>query len=898
MLLNRDLSGTAAILLLFASQISSWSQPAPVQPHSTRTIPTLLALRTRLLSHKLCCKALRRHGFILLCLINFLMTVPLHAEKEVIGLNSGWSFRQVTPNTPLPQWLPAKVPGDVHTALLENHLIPDPFHRDNEAKLQWIEHANWEYKDSFVVLAATLAHEHVELVFKGLDTKALVSVNGKPALTADNAFREWRIDAKQLLKPGDNEIHIVFPSGTAPPGPKPYIRRPAYEYGWDWGPRFVLSGLNGPVQLEVWDEARVADLYVSQQQVSAPVAHLNVEADILATSDGSAEIALHYGRPGSSELQRQMVTLHTGLNRINMPVEIKKPDLWFPAGYGAQPIYTFTLDVRAAARLQDSRSVHAGLRSVVLRRDVDTWGRSFELIVNGIPIFAKGANVIPFDSFPSRVTTAKYRYILESAVKANMNMVRQWGGGYYETDEFYDICDELGLMVWQDMMFANNWQPGDYAMKENVAAEVDYQIRRLRNHPSVVLLCGNNELEPVFHGDHDQVAGIKVDRPALQYYLTTFSGIIGAAAARLEPEVPFWPSSPSADYEPTSDSYRSGDTHDWTVWHGQQPFSAYEQHFPRFLTEYGFQSFPLIESVRLFTEAGDRTGITTPIMLAHQKNDSGNALIREYMLRDYSEPKNFESFLYVSQILQAEGIKIGAEHLRRNRSRTMGSIYWQLNDCWPVASWSSIDSYGQWKALQYYARRFYSPVLVSPHLDAGILQVAVVSDKTTDIKADLRVRVMTLAGKVVSETTKQIDVPKLSSGVFEEVSMQSLQASTLDLAKVFVVADLTQDGTLLSRNLLYLVPTKNITLPTVHLMSTLSAAAPGRFKLHISSDVLARSVWIRLPPNDAELSDNFFDILPGQGVDVTIQSTRTLDQLRKELQLMSLSDAFATPASK
>ena len=829
---------------------------------------------------------------VLLCVFVSILSVPAQAEKQMIPLLSDWKFRQVPASTDTSSapWFPAAVPGDVDTALLQNHLIPDPFYRENESKLQWIEKADWEYESSFDVRPAVLAHKNVTLVFKGLDTRAIVSVNGKDALTADNAFREWRLDAKSLLHPGKNRIHVLFPSETAAPGPKPYIRRPAYEYGWDWGPRFVLSGISGPVQLETWDDARISDLSVRQPQVSAEVAHLSVEADVMASHDGPGELRLRYGIGGVHELQ-QNAMLHTGLNHMVFPVEIPRPQLWFPVGYGGQPIYNFHLDVSMDDRMQDSRNVRTGLRSVVLRRDVDAWGRSFEFVVNGIPIFAKGADVIPLDSFPSRVSTSDYRHLLTSAVQANMNMIRHWGGGYYETDEFYDICDELGLMVWQDMMFANNWKPGDYALKQNVAVEVDEQIRRLRNHPSVVLLCGNNELEPVFKGEK-QTAGITVDRPALQYYLTTFSGIIGAAAARLEPEIPFWPSSPSADYEPTSATYNSGDVHDWTVWHGEQPFSAYEEHFPRFVTEYGFQSFPLIDSVRKFTLPEDRTSITTPVMLAHQKNASGNALIHEYLLRDYSEPKNFESFLYVSQILQAEGIKIGAEHLRRNRNRIMGSIYWQLNDCWPVASWSSIDSYGRWKALQYYARRFYSPVLVSPHVENGMLRVAVVSDQTSDLGAELHVRLVTLTGKILGDWTKAITVPKLSSSVFEEKSMQSLQALAPDLAQVFIVADLHKNGVSLSHNLLYLVPTKQVQLPEAHLSWSLHSGSAGSYKMHISSDVLARSVWIRLPENNAELSDNFFDIIPGESIDIQVKSGASLDELRKEIQVTSLVDAF------
>ena len=441
------------------------------------------------------------------------------------------------------------------------------------------------------------------------------------------------------------------------------------------------------------------------------------------------------------------VDLHTGANVIDFPIEIVKPNLWFPAGYGGQPLYSFTAQIDGKGTVVEERKLKTGLRSIVLDRHLDQWGRSFQLIVNGIPVFAKGADVIPFDSFPNRVTTADYRRILESAKDANMNMIRHWGGGYYESDEFYAICDELGIMVWQDFMFGNDWQPGTYDFKLNIEAEAEDQVKRLRNHPSIVVWCGNNETEEALAWGDRQKLPADVRYQMWQDYLTEFSGILTRVVARLAPETPYWPSSPSADYEATSDKYVSGDAHDWSVWHGRVPFTEYEKHQWRFVTEYGFQSFPEWKTIESFTEPEDRTGIFTAVMLAHQKNNEGNSIIADYLSKDYPKPKDFKSFLYASQVLQAEGIKIGAEHFRRSRPETMASIYWQLNDCWPVASWSSIDYYGRWKALQYYARRFYAPELVSPHIEEGVVKFYVVSDKTAAHEAVLRTRMMDLMGR-------------------------------------------------------------------------------------------------------------------------------------------------------
>ncbi len=541
----------------------------------------------------------------------------------------------------------------------------------------------------------------------------------------------------------------------------------------------------------------------------------------------------------------------------------------------------------------DSTNVMTGLRSIVLDRHPDKWGRSFQLVVNGIPVFAKGADVIPFDSFPNRVTTADYRRILESARDANMNMIRHWGGGYYETDEFYQICDELGILVWQDFMFGNDWQPGTYSFKLNIEAEAEDQVRRLRNHPSIVLWCGNNETEGAMGWMPRPTLPADVRYQMWQDYLTEFSGILPRVVARLEPEVPYWPSSPSADYEALSSHYQSGDAHIWDVWHGRVPFSTYETHNARFVTEYGFQSFPEMKTIEAFTEPADRASIFTPVMLAHQKNNEGNSIIHDYLLKDYPEPKDFASFLYVSQVLQAEGIKIGAEHFRRSRPETMGSIFWQLNDCWPVASWSSIDYYGRWKALQWYARRFYAPVLVSPHVEDGSVKVYVVSDKTLPTPASLRVRLMDFDGKVLLEENHDFSIDPLASKVYLDWPLAKLtQAGAADTSRVFVVAEVSAAGSQLSRNLLYIAPTKEIQLKPAKLSIT-TIGTNGIYKIRVTSPVLARDVYISLGAIDAKLTDNYFDILPGETAEINATTNATLAELKAQLKVVSLTDAFA-----
>ena len=832
------------------------------------------------------------------------------AQNVVVALDHGWQFRQIAAAAEQNEngWLPATVPGDVHLDLLANKKIPDPFFRDNEARLQWIENASWEYQTNFEAPPDLLARSHVDLVFDGLDAAAEVYVNGTLVLTANNMFRIWRVPVKGNLHAGKNLLRVVFPKpikiaaevAAADPwqpktktAEKTYIRKAAFDYGWDWGPRFVTSGIWRPVRLEAWDKVRIADFAIRQRDVSKDVAHLDAEVEVEAAGAGSTQVRVQYTASGKPITLVSTVAVHAGRNVIDLPVEIRQPRLWYPAGYGEQPLYEFTAQVGAAGQASDERKVKAGLRSIVLHRQLDKWGRSFEFVVNGIPVFAKGADVIPFDSFPNRVTTADYRRILESARDANMNMIRHWGGGYYETEEFYSICDELGIMVWQDFQFGNDWQPGTYAFKLNIEAEAEDQVRRLRNHPSIVLWCGNNETESAMSWAPRPALPPEVRYQMWQDYLTEFSGILPRVVARLEPEIPYWPSSPSADYEALSDHFQSGDAHIWDVWHGRVPFSTYETHHARFVTEYGFQSFPEMKTIEAFTEPEDRAGIFTPVMLAHQKNNEGNSIIHDYLLKDYPEPKDFASFLYVSQVLQAEGIKIGAEHFRRSRPETMGSIFWQLNDCWPVASWSSIDYYGRWKALQYYAKRFYAPILVSPHVEDGALKVYIVSDKTAATTATLRVRLMDFSGKLLLKDSHAVKVTPLSSQVYLDWPLQKLtDAGAADTSRVFVVADLSADGAEISRNLAYLAPVKQIHLRPAALQVE-TTGANGNYKISVTSAVLARSVYLSFGNLDVKVSENYFDLLPGETVEITAESAASLEAVKAQLKVISLTDAFA-----
>jgi beta-mannosidase len=859
-------------------------------------------------------------------------------QKQVTELNRGWQFRLardsslnhvpgVTPEVDpailqrVSNWIPAEVPGCVQTDLLQNKIIPEPFYRDNEKNLQWIGQEDWEYQTSFDVSSSTLARKHIELVFQGLDTYATVFLNGQGILRADNMFRIWRVDAKPYLKQGSNTLQIVFrspinevlkqiqslpyqlPSISVHDadvekgiGTDPYTRKAPYQYGWDWGPRFVTMGIWKTLTLESWDEAVIRDLHIAQNEVTADVANISANLEVESNANSAAKITVSYIGPEtkSSRKIERSVTLHPGLNRVNLPLEIEKPARWFPAGYGSQSLYDFSATLDIGHSTIDQAKVRTGLRSLELRREPDHWGRSMEFVVNGIPIFGKGADVIPFDSFPSRVTAERYRQILQSAHDANMNMIREWGGGIYENDDFYNICDELGLIIWQDFIFGGDMYPGDTEFLDNVRQEAVDQVKRLRNHPSIVIWCGNNEVETgwMHWGDRQQfkqAIGEKAAAKVWQDYMVLFARVLPDVVVEYGQPVPYWPSSPSANFEDDPDTQRIGDMHYWQVWHALAPIEEYKNQLPRFMTEYGFQSFPEMATIKSFSIPAD-WDISSAVMLSHQKNKGGNGRIYDYLLRYYGQPKDFESFLYASQVMQAEAIKVGAEHLRRNRPRTMGSLYWQLNDCWPVASWASIDYSGRWKALQYYARRFYNDLLVSPNEENSALQIYVVSDKQQTQPAQLRVRLMDLAGKMLEEKSQDIQVKPLASDVYLSLPVTQLLAQRRR-NQVFIDTQLVVSGAVVSRNLYFFDHMKNVRLPQPEIKADIASTAGG-YRVTLQSAQIARDVYLAFGDQDATFSDNYIDLLPGESVQIDIKSKASLEQLRQAMKVVSLYDAF------
>ncbi|HEY8562411.1 MAG TPA: glycoside hydrolase family 2 protein [Pyrinomonadaceae bacterium] len=845
--------------------------------------------------------------FGLILVLSVFLTVSAQAQmsapKTEISLNSGWKFRQIGET----EWLPATVPGCVHTDLLANKKIEDPFYRDNEKQQQWIGKTDWEYQTTFNVSAQTLKRRNIEIVFYGLDTYADVFLNDKPVLGADNMFRTWRVDVKGALRAGENVLRIKFrsPINEILPAMKklayelpavndqgektsPYTRKAPYQYGWDWGPRFVTSGVWKPVALVAWDGARIEDLHVRQNSLSKETADLSAAVEVVAAAETNAVIEIE-NTTDKKKVGTKTVKLSAGVNKVAIDFVLPNPKIWFPVGHGDQPLYTFKAKLIVNENAVDERSRRTGLRTLELRQKPDEHGISFEFVVNGVPVFARGANWIPADVFPTRMTKEKYKKLLTSLRDANMNMLRVWGGGIYEDDYYYDLADEMGILVWQDFMFACSMYPGDQKFLENVRREAIDNVKRLRNHPSIVLWCGNNEIETAWaHWGWKE----RLPNHIWDDYVKLFVRLLPEVLDEYDNSRPYWQSSPSSNFQDDADSQRIGDVHYWQVWHAEKPYKEYEKQFPRFMSEYGFQSFPEIETVKTYTTEEDRRSIETPVMLAHQRHPRGNQLVRAYMLREYDEPKDFESFLYVSQVLQAEGIKIGAEHFRRIMPRNMGSLYWQANDVWPVASWSGMDYFGRWKALMYYTRCFYNPLLVSPHVDEeGNLSVTIVNDTPEAKNARLVLSLIETSGRVLNSKTLDLTIePLKGKSYFAQKTGEFLSGA--DDRKAFLHAELKIDGKTVSQNEYFFKPFKELNLTRPVIKTEIAPTANG-FKIALSAETLAKAVYLSGFPVGF-FTDNYFDLIPGRPREIEFRADRkiSVDEFRRQLKVRSLIDAF------
>ena len=841
------------------------------------------------------------HRYLSLLFLGFFLLHSKFSQAQdfnTFDLGGAWKFRQGGTK----EWLPAKVPGVVHLDLMRNNRIPDPYMRDNESKLQWIGEAGWEYTKTFRLDEKNFSWKHIDLVAKGLDTYANVYLNDSLILVADNMFREWYVDIRRFLHPGNNTLRIQFPAiltedkaryaklPTKLPGDeKVVIRKAAYHFGWDWGPTLVTSGIWRPIYIREWNELKVLGVQYIQKKLTDSVADLATEFTLFSEPGDTAEIRIFND---STELLRKQVSLNKGMNLVRGDFSIKSPARWWPNGMGNPSLYNLKYQVYFKGKLAGEGRQKLGLRTIELVQDKDSAGRTFYFKVNGIPVFVKGANYIPQDNFVPRVTDSAYKALIADVKLANMNMLRVWGGGIYENDIFYDLCDENGIMVWQDFMFACAMYPGNKEFLENIKDEAIQNIVRLRRHPSIALWCGNNEIDEGWKnwGWQKQYGYNSKDSAAIyRNYMMIFKLTLPENVRKFDSARAYISTSPRLGWG-HAESLTQGDSHYWGVWWGKEPFSTYETKFGRFMSEYGFQGFPDYSTIKKFTSPADRT-LRSPVMKAHQKHPTGYETIDEYLLRDYRKPKNFESYGYVSQLLQAKGIVMAIEAQRRSRPYCMGTLYWQLNDCWPVVSWSSRDYYGKKKALHHALPSAYNNLLLSPVIENGHVKVYIISDEQNLRQAVMTVKLRDFAGNIHFTRDYRVEIRGNSSGVYFD-TLQSSLLGNLNPNGLLLQVTLSggDPGMSPSRNILYFVSPKDLDLPVPSVEKKVTEI-PGGYSIRLSCNKLAKNLYLSTAVK-GDFSDNYFDLLPGEPVDVKFTTTKKNPKMADVIIVKSLIDTY------
>lgn len=801
-----------------------------------------------------------------------------------------WQFKNIKEK----KWLTAKVPGTVHLDLMDHNIIPDPFKDENEKKVQWIENEDWEYQTRFTISPKELGNQHIDLVFSGFDTFSEIFLNGKLLVKTDNMFRKWEIPVKEFLKEGENELKVKFKSAvkegkklaekvpfTMPESPRSFVRKAQYQFGWDWGPRLVTAGIWKDVKLEFWNRAKVNNIQVQQHTVTNSLAKISFNMEIFAEEEGEYYVGFNINR-GTYRF-----TLKKGLNTIAVPYTIKNPKLWQPNGWGNPNLITTKITLykyKGGCVIKDSE-VRYGLRTVELVQEKDEKGKSFYFKVNGKPLYAKGTNWIPGDSFSPRMTREKYRQLIKDTREANMNMIRIWGGGVYEDDEFYKACDENGILIWQDFMFAGSFYPADDHFLNNVKEEVKDQVRRLQNYPSIALWCGNNEIDEaiVNWGYQKQFKYSKNDSLQVwkDYRKLFHETIPNTLKESLTPDKNiYWPSSPSIGWG-HKESLTEGDSHYWGVWWGEQPFEIYNDKVGRFMSEYGFQGMPSLEAVKFMFSGTPELKLQNPVVKAHEKHSRGWEIINGYMNRDYKISEDFIKYNYISQLLQARGMKIAVEAHRRAKPYNMGTLYWQLNDCWPVVSWSSIDYLGNWKALHYQMKRSFEQQAILTEEKNGILNFYAVNDgldKFDDVS--IEIRALNFEGKILSHISSVPDGKVLESVLkLDPVEIETLIPEA-DKNKTFLQLILKDgNGKIIAQNIHFFSKPNEMKLTKPNLQ--VKQISPTEIEL--STNVLAKDIYLM---GDTHFSDNFFDLLPNTSKKILL--SKPLDKV----EVMSLWDAL------
>jgi len=804
-------------------------------------------------------------------------------KVETLRLDEGWQFSQTGKN----QWYDAEVPGSVQRDLIRHGVLPDPYFGTNENVVQWPEKEDWDFKKSFMLSEEQLNHDDALLFFEGLDTHADVFLNGSRILQSQNMFVGHKISVKNLLRKGENNLYIRFfspitrmlpaaatagfdyPADNDHGTPKlsVYSRKAPYQFGWDWGMRLVQMGIWKPITLTFYDKARIDDFFVKQTSVTKEKAIIDNQIEIYSVEPQpvDASIAIEYGLKGESQKTvSKNIVLNPGKNVVSIPLQIDNPKRWMPVNWGKPYLYDFKAKLSFGNQTIAEKIESVGLRKVQLIQKDDEIGKSFYFEVNDIPLFAKGANYIPGEILRTQQDTAYYQRLFDNITSANMNFVRVWGGGTYEDDYFYRLADEKGILVWQDFIFGCTPYPSDDVFLQNVREEVIYNVKRLRNHASLAFWCGNNEIEEgLRYWGWDKRNTPETMELWKKGYDKTFRTLIPDLLSQYDGTRSYIHGSPYNSSWGKIESFKSSDVHDWGLWHGRMPFEAMADRLPRFASEFGFQSFPEMKTIRTFATEKD-FDINSDVMKIHQKSGVGNVIIKQYMDMYFHEPKNFEDFVYLGLVMQGNGMEEAVEANRRGRPYCMGALYWQINDDWPVVSWSSIDYYNNWKAQHYRMRDVFAPLALGVKFADNKLNYYTMSDYLNDIdNLKLTIQVIDFSKGVVRELKEKVNAKANSSQVVKSIDVLSL-ISESDKANTVIRAGLSDDKgkTISTKDYFFYWPNK-LNLPETK-VNTKITYADGKYTVTLTSPKLAKDVFIEIPVLGARFSDNFIDLMPGE----------------------------------
>jgi beta-mannosidase len=810
-------------------------------------------------------------------------------------LNENWQFTEMGRDN----WLPATVPGTVHTDLLNNKIIENPNFGNNEKKLQWIEEKDWEYRTIFSVEGKTFSKQNIEIIFDGLDTYAKVYLNDTLIIVADNMFRSWQVNCKEILKKENNKLYIQFfsPVRTSdslaslskqklPGGNRVYIRKAPYHFGWDWGPRFVTSGILRPIYILAWNDLKIEDVSFQQKNITPEQAELHVPYFLNCYTKDLYKISVK-DITNNITYAEKTDSLFEGYNLDAFDFSMYNPRLWWTRELGTPEIYTLRFEVSKDNKVIDEKIYYIGIRKIELVREKDSNGESFYFKLNDVPLFIKGANYIPQDNFLTRVKKEKYESLVRDCNLSHINMLRVWGGGVYEDEEFYNQCDFNGILVWQDFMFACAMYPGDSAFLKNVRIEASQNVSRLKNHPCIALWCGNNEIDEGWNnwGWQKQFGYSKNDSIKIwNDYKILFDKILPDVLESISPSSAYFPTSPKIGWG-HPESMKEGDSHYWGVWWGNEPFDVYKNKVPRFMSEYGFQGFPDLKTIESFTLPEERY-LYSESMKNHQKHPVGYETIQKYMEREYNIPKNFDEYIYTSQLLQAYGVRTAIEAHRRAKPYCMGTMYWQLNDCWPVVSWSGIDYFGRWKALQYFVKEAYNEILISPVEENDFIKVYIVSDKLYQLKGLLHLQLMDFSGSVLWQNDTTAIIPTNSSGVYFRINKNEL-IQDININQIVFTAKLELLSGTGYKNYLYFVTPKELNLPEPEITFDIKTEGRG-ITLNITSNKLVKNLFL-YTDEDLFFSENYFDLMPGNTETVYCTTNLNKEDFGKKLKYIYLT---------